>query len=118
VLEEIYKWANLKLNNLYNLGFTGEKIILDPGIGFGKNSLQSIELLQNVEKLRQLAVPILIGHSRKSFIKQFSNTIQPQDRDYETIAVSLAIKDKIDWLRVHSVASHMRSMVAYAAVHN
>jgi 2-amino-4-hydroxy-6-hydroxymethyldihydropteridine diphosphokinase/dihydropteroate synthase len=114
VISEIMIWAKKKLSILYDLGFSKDQIILDPGIGFGKTSQQSINILNNLENFKKFEVPILIGHSRKSFIKQFSKTKYPKDRDFETIAMTLAMQNKADWFRVHAVAEHMRSMVAYA----
>lgn len=67
--------------------------------------------MKYVEKLKALGVLILVGHSRKSYMEVFCEK-QASQRDVETIALSLLLKDKVDFLRVHDVEGHMRAFVA------
>lgn len=108
----IKEWGKRSVDRLIKLGFSENDIILDPGIGFGKNVYQNIELIHSVGELKELGVAIMIGHSRKSYISAFSLE-NMQDRDIETIAVSLTLKDKVDFLRVHNVKDHMRFLVTH-----
>jgi 2-amino-4-hydroxy-6-hydroxymethyldihydropteridine diphosphokinase / dihydropteroate synthase len=112
----IKEWGKQSIKRLLNIGFSQENIILDPGIGFGKSSYQNIEILRYVQELRSLDVQIMVGHSRKSYIQAFS-TVDAKNRDIETIATSLALKDKVDFLRVHNVRNHMRFFTTYQNFH-
>ncbi len=107
----ILDWGQFYLDKLVRLGFSLENIILDPGIGFGKTAWQNISLLKCIKRLKELGVLILLGHSRKSYMEAFCRK-QAAKRDLETIAMSLIVKEKVDFLRVHNVRDHMRSFVA------
>jgi 2-amino-4-hydroxy-6-hydroxymethyldihydropteridine diphosphokinase/dihydropteroate synthase len=106
------EWGIKLIDRLLGLGFSQENIILDPGIGFGKSAYQNIEILRNVGELKDLGTKVMVGHSRKSYIGSFSSA-HAKDRDIETIATSLALKNKVDFLRVHNVKDHMRFFVSY-----
>ncbi|UPA55581.1 dihydropteroate synthase [Wolbachia pipientis] len=111
----INHWAERNINRLLALGFDQSSIIIDPGIGFGKSLYQNIWLLRNIEALQSFGCKVLVGHSRKSFISSFS-TEPVFNRDLETIALSSALHNKVDFLRVHNVRDHMRFFVAQAAL--
>lgn len=111
--EYLLEWGKRILKKLEQLGFSINDIILDPGIGFGKTPYQNIHILKNIEKLKTLGCKIMLGHSRKSYIQTFYKEAHAYQRDIETLAVSLAIGKKIDFLRVHNVKDHMRAMVAH-----
>ncbi|MFP3028332.1 MAG: dihydropteroate synthase, partial [Wolbachia sp.] len=111
----INHWAERNINRLLALGFDQSSIIIDPGIGFGKSLYQNIWLLRNIEALQSFGCKVLVGHSRKSFISSFS-TEPIFNRDLETIALSSALHNKVDFLRVHNVRDHMRFFVAQAAL--
>ncbi len=108
----IKEWGEQSIEHLLNIGFSQEDIILDPGIGFGKSSYQNIEILRYVQELKSLGIQVMVGHSRKSYIQAFS-LADAKNRDIETIATSLALKDKVDFLRVHNVKDHMRFFATY-----
>ena len=89
-------------------GIDSQRIILDPGIGFGKTAMQSLMLLARWQELRALGLPILMGHSRKSFFSLFTEK-PAEERDELTLAFSsLLAMQGVDYLRVHNVASHAR----------
>ncbi len=109
-------WGKKIVKNLKNCGFSENKIILDPGIGFGKSRYQNLLLLKEISELQDLGCKTLIGHSRKSYITSFYAG-NPQERDLETIAISQWLKDiKVDYLRVHNVKDHQRSFVAQQVI--
>ena len=110
-------WAIKNINHLQTLGFSEDKIIIDPGIGFGKSVYQNIWLMRHLESFANLACQIMVGHSRKSFMTTFTNQ-KAQDRDIETIAISALIQNKTDYLRVHNVRDHMRFLVAQNCLDN
>jgi len=104
----IYQWAEKRLYELEKLGISRDRLIFDPGIGYGKTAEQSLEIIKNIAVFNQLGVRLLVGHSRKSFLAPF--TTQPaEQRDLETLVVSLYLNNKnIDYLRVHDVETHQR----------
>lgn len=90
------------------------KIIIDPGIGFGKNKFQSLKIIQNIKEITKSSFRILIGHSRKSFMNIFASNIVAQNKDIETIAISLQLMNSgVDILRVHNIKDHKRALIAY-----
>jgi dihydropteroate synthase/2-amino-4-hydroxy-6-hydroxymethyldihydropteridine diphosphokinase len=84
-------------------GIPDGKIILDPGIGFGKTVSQNLELLDRVGELRVLGFPILIGPSRKSFIGYTLNLPPEQRLEGTAAAVAIGIARGADIVRVHDV---------------
>lgn len=116
VITEIKNWFTEKIESLQAQGIQKERIVLDPGIGFGKTSLQSLIILQNIDQFFSLELPILVGHSRKSFLNPLSSSI-PQKRDQESIGVSLAMIHKgVDILRVHNPSLHMQAFQGWSHV--
>ena len=104
----VLRWADTRLNEITRRGIARERIIFDVGIGFGKNPEQSLELLKNIEVFKQLGTRLLVGHSRKLFLGQFTD--KPfAERDVETLVTSLFLaKKEVDYLRVHHVEMHAR----------
>ena len=81
-----------------------ENIIIDPGIGFSKDVSQNLTILKNLNLFKKLKFPILIGASRKRFIGEILNEVNPKDRDIGTLAIScLCSQFNIDIVRVHNV---------------
>lgn len=107
VVTEVYNWLEARLQLLEKAGIARSRIILDPGIGFGKNAEQSWELINNISTFKKLGAEILVGHSRKSFL---GATID--ERDEKTLEVSKQlISDGVDYLRVHNVSLHKTSLI-------
>lgn len=106
-IEEVANWLELKLTEWDNAGISIDNIIFDPGIGFGKDPLQSLKLLQAVKQFRQYGVRLLVGHSRKSYMKQFT-TDDVHERDLATIGASMQLcQQGVDIIRVHNIVDHM-----------
>lgn len=116
-IDVILNWGQANLKKLHSLGFSNDKIILDPGLGFSKSIYQNIQIIQNIDKLNNLGCKIMVGHSRKSFMTAFTNQAA-SERDIETIAISAALQNKVDYLRVHNVRDHMRFFVAQNCLNN
>jgi len=89
-------------------GVPPEKIIVDPGIGFGKTVEQNLELLDRLGELKALGYPILAGPSRKSFVGYTLNLPPDQRLEGTAAAVALAIDRGADIVRVHDVAAMTR----------
>jgi 2-amino-4-hydroxy-6-hydroxymethyldihydropteridine diphosphokinase/dihydropteroate synthase len=109
-LEYLLKYFKNQLKKLENLGFKKNNIIIDPGIGFGKDSYQNIEILKNLDILKKLGCEIMIGHSRKSYIQALSGENDASNGDIEVIAIFFSIsKFNIDLLRIHDVKNYMKA---------
>jgi dihydropteroate synthase len=68
ILGDIESWAQEAVARAQNSGVSSDKILLDPGIGFGKTAAQNFEILRNLDRLSAAGYPVLVGTSRKSFI--------------------------------------------------
>lgn len=92
------------INTLVIAGVERTNIVADPGIGFAKTAQHSIELMRNISMLRrELALPVLIGSSRKSFIGSITGE-DVENRQFGTAAtVALAVQGGADVVRVHDV---------------
>ncbi|MDJ1434351.1 dihydropteroate synthase [Halostagnicola sp. A-GB9-2] len=86
-------------------GIERERIIVDPGIGFGKNASESFELIGRLDELQALGCPVLLGHSHKSLFSEVG--CGPDDRLAPTVAATaLAAERRADIIRVHDVAEN------------
>ena len=104
VVLDIYDFFEKKINYLRSKGIKHNNIILDPGIGFGKNLKHNITLLRNISIYHSLGFPVMLGTSRKRFIKSLSGANDSKERLGGTISSSLfAIMQGIQILRVHDV---------------
>ncbi|MBI3177935.1 MAG: dihydropteroate synthase [Chloroflexi bacterium] len=89
-------------------GVKPERIIVDPGIGFGKTVEQNLELVNRLAELKALGYPILVGPSRKSFVGYTLNLPPDQRLEGTAAAVTLCIDRGADIVRVHDVAAMTR----------
>ena len=85
-------------------GIARERIIVDPGIGFGKTVEQNLELIRRLGELKALGYPLLVGASRKSFVGYTLNLPPDQRVEGTAAAVALCIAAGADMVRVHDVA--------------
>lgn len=103
---EVNSFFAERIAELREAGIDDERIIIDPGIGFGKTAEQSLALLWNIAEIQALDFPVLVGHSRKSFFKPFTDNWEIE-RDSLTRLVSHYLRSKkVDYIRVHDVAGH------------
>ena len=104
VVLDIYDFFENKIKYIRSKGIKHNNIILDPGIGFGKNLKHNITLLRNISIFHSLGFPIMLGTSRKRFIKNLSGINDSKERLGGTISSSLyAIMQGVQILRVHDV---------------
>jgi dihydropteroate synthase len=89
-------------------GIPDERIILDPGIGFGKTVEQNLELIRRLDEIRALGFPVLLGPSRKSFIGYTLNLPPDQRLEGTAAAVAVGITRGADIVRVHDVEAMVR----------
>ncbi|HNX24606.1 MAG TPA: dihydropteroate synthase [Spirochaetota bacterium] len=110
IIKDILDFLNIAINNALDQGVSREKIILDPGIGFGKSQEQNYIILNNIMKIRETGYPVLIGLSRKSLIGKLYN-YNEEDRLPATIALNaVAVNNGADIVRVHDVKAHRLAM--------
>jgi dihydropteroate synthase len=105
IIEELLKWAKEKIDILTKIGIKKENIIFDAGIGFGKNHQQNIEIINRIDELKILDLPLYIGHSRKRFLTFLeSEEVTGKDLDQRTnIITHYLISKKIDYIRIHDL---------------
>ncbi len=85
-------------------GVPRERILLDPGIGFGKTAEQNVQVLRHLDRLREIGQPLLVGVSRKSFLARLFGLEEPEARlDGTAAAVAAAVLRGADVVRVHDV---------------
>jgi len=112
----IYEWALQRIHQLEKAGMAIDRIIIDPGIGFGKTPEQSLQLIKHITQLKALGTRVLVGHSRKSFLSLFTAR-PPEQRDIETLAATLYLaKQPVDYLRVHQVEMSAQAIRVMAAL--
>lgn len=104
LLGEIRQVLRERITAAEQAGIARSRLIVDPGIGFGKTYEQNLELLQQLHQFRSLGVPLLVGTSRKRFIGQILNQDDPKQRVWGTAATCCAaIAQGADILRVHDL---------------
>jgi dihydropteroate synthase len=108
VMAEVKRFLRASVDEAIAAGVPRERILIDPGIGFGKTADQNWEVMRRLEELRELGQPVLIGTSRKSFIGKLLD-LPVTDRVEGTAAtVTAAVLRGADVVRVHEVREMMR----------
>jgi dihydropteroate synthase len=116
-LLDIYDFFEKKIKLLRSKGIKHNKIILDPGIGFGKNLKHNMNLIKNISIFHSLGFPILVGNSRKRFIKEISKNNDSKLRIGGTVASSIYMMTQgIQILRVHDVNEIMQGIKVYKEI--
>ena len=103
VVSEIISFLRRRIEEAVELGIAPERVIIDPGIGFGKRVEHNLEILRRLDELKVLGRPILIGPSRKSFIGQLSGAPVSERLPGTIAAVALGIAKGAAIVRVHDV---------------
>ncbi len=103
VVFEVASELRQNVDKAIRAGIAKDRIILDPGIGFGKTKQQNLELLRNLDHFNDLGFPVLIGASRKSFIGEVSNTSADHRLPGSLAAVAWAQISRVAIIRVHDV---------------
>jgi len=89
-------------------GIPRDRIIIDPGFGFGKTAAQNLEILRRLDEFRALKLPLLIGTSRKSTIGLVLHLPEGERMEGTAATVAIAIAKGVDMVRVHDVAGMVR----------
>tara|TARA_B100001175_G_scaffold164321_1_gene139323 strand:+ start:946 stop:1998 length:1053 start_codon:yes stop_codon:yes gene_type:complete len=118
-LLEIYDFFENKIKLLRSKGIVHNQIILDPGIGFGKNLKHNMSLIRNISIFHSLGFPILVGNSRKRFIKQISKKNDSNLRYGGTMASTIyLIMQGVQILRIHDVNEAIQCIKVFKEIIN
>jgi len=108
IMVELVASLRQSIERASRAGVPGENIIIDPGLGFGKTWKYDLWIIRRLEELKMLGKPILLGPSRKSFIKMILD-LPPDDRlEGTAAAVAIGIARGADMVRVHDVRQMVR----------
>ncbi|MGH1455517.1 MAG: dihydropteroate synthase [Alphaproteobacteria bacterium] len=119
VIDEIMKYFEKRLEECEAHGINPSRVIIDPGIGFGKTLEHNLLILKNLNRFQVLGCPVLLGVSRKSFIGTLDqNAKNAKDRLGGSLAAALygAFNGDAQILRVHDVADTRQSINVYHAI--
>ena len=109
IIESIKDFLQNSIERALKAGVKKDKIVLDPGIGFGKTFEQNLEVLRRLNELETLGYPILLGTSRKSVLGNIVGC-EPKDRVEATVATTVCgIRDGVDIVRVHDVKENLQA---------
>lgn len=115
VVAEVHAYLAARRDALMQAGIPRERIALDPGIGFGKNVRHNLDLLANAWRLHALGCPVLVGHSRKGFIRKVLGTAET-DPAAGTVGAALALaRQGVQIIRVHDVAAVRQALTLFDA---
>jgi len=118
-LLDIYDFFEEKIKLIRSIGIKHNNIILDPGIGFGKNLKHNMTLIHNISIFHSLGFPILVGNSRKSFVKKLSGKNDSKFRIGGTMASSIYLMMQgIQILRIHDVNEIMQGVKVFRKIIN
>jgi len=117
VVREVGGFLLAQATVLQSAGVSAERIMLDPGIGFGKTLEHNLALLRGIPQLAVYGFPILIGASRKRFIGDITGEPEPRERLGGSVAAAVeAVRRGASAVRVHDVAPTVQALAVAAAL--
>jgi len=118
LIDDIIVYLDTAIRKALDGGVQFDKIIVDPGIGFGKTKEHNLGILKYLSDLKVLGRPIMVGPSRKSFIGKILH-VEPQERTFGTVsACVLAVKNGAKLVRVHDVRAVKQALSVLNAIDN
>lgn len=118
VVAEIILFFQERIEKIAAYGIEKDRLIIDPGIGFGKTLQHNLTLLKELHRFSEFGLPVLLGHSRKRFLGDITGVEEEEKRDTATAVVSaLCSRKNIDIIRVHNVAATREALLVAEAVH-
>ena len=116
VVADVLASLQMSVERAKQAGIKQDKIVLDPGIGFGKTLEHNLKLLAHLNRFVELGYPILLGTSRKKFLNTLTATEKPEDLAIATsVTTALAVMAGVKILRVHDVKENRQALdVAWA----
>ncbi len=117
VVREVRDFLAGRAEHAVASGVEEERIILDPGIGFGKTLGHNLALLNHLDSIVELGFPVLVGASRKSFIGRITGVEEARDRLFGTVATTvLAYERGATLFRVHDVRANREALEVAGAI--
>ncbi|MCK4653662.1 MAG: dihydropteroate synthase [Candidatus Cloacimonetes bacterium] len=107
-IEEILQFFKERIKFCNSNGIEKERIIIDPGIGFGKRHIDNLVILKKLSEFKCFGLPIMIGSSRKSFIGRIYKSKSTDRLEGSLAATALAFQNGVEIIRVHDVKEHKR----------
>jgi dihydropteroate synthase len=105
VVAEVKEFLSASIAMARSVGISSDRIIIDPGIGFGKTAKHNLTILANLGELLQLKQPLMVGLSRKAFIGELTGKPEAEREMGNAAAMALAVWQGVHILRVHDVAA-------------
>ena len=126
LISEVRNFLKDAIDRAKKAGIAEDKIIIDPGIGFGKTISHNLQLIERLSALESLKVPILIGSSRKAFIRKILSENRPHELsadqpEVETgtqATIAMAVNNGAHIVRVHNVANTKAMVTMLDAIRN
>jgi dihydropteroate synthase len=119
VVEEVFEFLSNRISTCETAGIAKNRLIADPGIGFGKDQGHNLALLANLARFHELGVPLLLGASRKGFIGRADTGPNATDRLGGSIAVALhGLIRGAGIVRVHDVAQTRQAFAVWKAINS
>ncbi|HEV7928679.1 MAG TPA: dihydropteroate synthase [Nitrosospira sp.] len=117
VVIEVRDFLSQRLNAALEVGIPHERLIIDPGFGFGKTQTQNIQMLRHLDRFCDLGVPVMVGLSRKSMLGKITGTEEVNDRLHASVAAALlAVSKGAGIVRVHDVKATRDALAVYNTV--
>ena len=118
IVLEVYDFLQERINASKAAGISQQRLIIDPGFGFGKTLQHNLELLRHLDHFKDLGIPILAGLSRKSMLGTITGN-KVDHRTYESVASALlAVIKGARIVRVHDVKATKEALAIYNALHH
>lgn len=106
-VQSVLEFFEQQIASALQAGIPPERLILDPGFGFGKTVAHNLDLLRNLDVFQTLGLPLLVGTSRKSFLTMGHRDITVDEREALTaVSVAWAVQKGATYLRLHDVETH------------
>jgi dihydropteroate synthase len=111
VLVEVYLWLQERIEAAEIAGISRDRILVDPGFGFGKNVAHNLELMNGLALLHSLGCPVVVGASRKRTIGALAGEAPADKRLGGSIAFALkAVEQGVQIVRVHDVVETVQAL--------
>ncbi|HZK57497.1 MAG TPA: dihydropteroate synthase [Clostridia bacterium] len=116
IIEEMNEFFKKSIEIALDAGINEDKIVLDPGIGFGKVFEQNVVVMRRLNEFKKLGYPILLGTSRKSMLGKILN-VPPKERLEGTLATTaIGIMQGVDIVRVHDIEENLKAVKVADAI--
>jgi dihydropteroate synthase len=117
VMLDVYDFLSERIDAAVAAGIPRDRIMVDPGIGFGKTMQHNLTLLRDISLFHTLGCPILLGASRKKFIGVISGAQSAKDRVYGSVSVALdAVAQGVQMVRVHDIQATKQAISLQTAI--